>query len=394
MKISIKITAIFAALLIAFPSGAQVESQDGWYATNKAQDLAILYFGATWRNKWTVEDFAPIVTHTFMDGRTEWFFPNFLFHEYDYNGKAFWIDNRKETGNQQDWENWINQLFKSDRGLHALDDCIEQYKKIIGMPPFKHKVVIGIPIPVKDFMDWGKVNGRNLYFSRDNDRVAAVKWYIGTVLSRFRQEGFRNIEIDGFLWLEERTKGTESIIRHVSDILHQSGMLFYWVPYFNAIGGLQWREYGFDIAYLQPNYFFRVGILDKSRLEETCQTARKYGMGLEFEFDYQYFDDRDTFLPRAIDYLDSFERNGVFQNSAIAYYFGAKALNRLAASKDPIDMQLLDRWAGYVVERNKRRLGQPTSGQYKTNGDNVQYGRTPPNLKRGNRKLNPEDWHF
>ena len=396
MNKTIKTIVSLLLLLVALPTQAQVSSQNGWYATNKTQDLALIYFGASWRNKWTVDDFKPIVTHTFIDGHTDWFFPGFLFLELDYNGKTIGLGFGKENATRLDWEKYINQHFMADRGFHALDECIEQYKRIIGPPPFKHKIVVVIPTPVKDFMDWGKANGRNLYFSRDNDRVAAVKWYIDTFLARWRQEKFKNIELDGFYWNEESTRGVASIVRPVSEVVHKTGLLFYWIPYFNAYGALSWRELGFDIAYLQPNYFFRPGRLDKSRLEETCKTARQYGMGLEFEFDHQYFDDKNTFYPRAIDYLDSYERNGVWQYSAVAYYFGAKTLNQLAASNELIDKQLLDRWAGYVVERNNRNRSQSASNSSKVNtgSDNTQYGRTPPNLKRGNRKLNPEDWRF
>lgn len=44
------------------------------------------------------------------------------------------------------------------------------------------------------------------------------------------------------------------------------------------------EKLGFDTAFLQPNHFFSKDIPD-IRLDQACNTARKFGMGLEMEFD-------------------------------------------------------------------------------------------------------------
>lgn len=392
MKHIILRISILALIIQASQASAQITTENGWYATNELQDIALIYYGATWRNKGTVEDFKPLVTHTFADGHTDWFFPGFLFLELDYNQVTFCPGFGKRNATRNDWERYLDQQFLANRGLKALDACITMCKNQLGEPPFRHKVVIGIPSPVKDNMDWGEVNGRKLYFNRANDRLIAAKWYIDNFIKRFAQAQIKNIDVEGFYWIDESTKNAGDVIRPVADYIHSIGKRFYWIPYFNAPGRFSWRELGFDIAYLQPGYFFHPGKVDKSRIDEACKLARQNGMGLEFEIDQRHLEKRDQFKGRAAAYLDAFDKNGVFENSAIAYYFSAKTVNMLASSKIQEDIALLDRWASFVAQRNKRHQAKDTTPS--SNQDNSIYNRTPPNLKKGNRKLNPEDWHF
>lgn len=395
-RIILLITLAMSMLLITPTTSAQITAVKGQYAHNEMQDLALVYMGATWRNKWTVDDFKPLVAHTFTDGHTDWFFPGFLFLELDYNTKTLCPGFGKVNPTKDDWQSYINQHFSATRGFAALDACIEEYKSQIGAPPFKHKIVMCIPSPLKNDTQWGKVNGKKLDFSKSEDRFAAVKWYIDEFINQFRNKHYKNIELEGFYWLDESTGNARNVIISTSTYLHRAGMRFYWIPFFTAAGRFEWKELGFDIAYLQPNYFFHPNKVSKDRLAEACKLARENGMGLEFEMDQRHLEMREKFAHRAADYFDAFDANGVFENSAIAYYFQGKTINLLAASTVSEDKDLLERWASRVAKRNKKTHqvsynSNTTSG---TNNPSSQTGNTPPGLKTGTRKLNPEDWHF
>ena len=50
---------------------------------------------------------------------------------------------------------------------------------------------------------WGALDGRQLDFNRNEDRIAACKWYIDRVRERFARGSYEHIELAGFYWLRE-----------------------------------------------------------------------------------------------------------------------------------------------------------------------------------------------
>ena len=133
------------------------------------------------------------------------------------------------------------------------------------------------------------------------------------------------------------------------DFIH-SGTLEYQKEQTNVL-----KELGFDIAYQQPNHFFKASIPDK-RLEEACQSAATLNMGMELEFDERaLFDAKDSFYNRLVAYIDHFERQQAFRTSAMAYYSGNHAVLDMYKSTNPKDHEVMDRLANLIVSRRGKQ---------------------------------------
>lgn len=99
---------------------------------------------------------------------------------------------------------------------------------------------------------------------------------------------------------------------------------FYWIPSFEAVGYKNWRQLGFDVAMMQPNYAFTAGgqVLGPQRLTETAELAAHYGLGFEMEFPYAVLNPGAT-APNTNTYLqyqDAALAYGYSQNVPLAWY--------------------------------------------------------------------------
>ncbi|MCK9910445.1 DUF4855 domain-containing protein, partial [Microbacteriaceae bacterium K1510] len=74
------------------------------------------------------------------------------------------------------------------------------------------------------------------------------------------------------------------LIREMASLVHDQSLRYYWIPYFGATGLAEWRELGFDYAFVQPNFYSDKPI-PVDRIEATLAVANKYGMGIEVEGD-------------------------------------------------------------------------------------------------------------
>ena len=183
-KILYLLTALI--LMVPFHSSKAGGNEGNKYKTNKIRDLALIYQGGVQRIDWTPDQFVPYVTHQFADGTKEWLFDGFLFLEFaDGKGSTYAYGYTKKQARKTEWEWLLDRIFEKGKALDALDQCIEQEKKEIGKPRFKHKVVLGIAIPLSKQKDWGSIDGTPLDFNRQADQVKAAQWYIDQWMSRF-----------------------------------------------------------------------------------------------------------------------------------------------------------------------------------------------------------------
>lgn len=385
------ITVLFSLNIFAQP---MVELNR--YASNELNDIVLMYYGASNREKWTTNQVSHFVTHTFKDGHTEWLFPAFLYMEFKIADKDIMLapGYAKIPATKTDWQWLVDRYFAKGEGLDALNKAIQNAKVKLGEPPFKHKVILGIPTPIKGQTNWGKTN-RGLNFNKVDDRIDAVMWFVDNVLNRFKSAHFENIELEGLYWIDEDMETGAELFPSLSKLIKNKGVKYYWIPYYFAKGSARWLYYGFDYGYIQPNYFFSLD-RPKSRLEEACVKAKRYGHALEIEFDERHFSQRNTFGKRLEDYLDVFEKNGIFDSCALAYYCGNAAFLKLSQSRDPYDVQLLDRLSGFIVKRNKK------SPAYKAPSNNTANNIPSQQKKDGTNKsvkkkynwTDPEYWHF
>lgn len=335
------------------------------YQTTGIQDLALIYQGGSHRLDWTVDEFRPYVVNHFADGTKDWLFDGFLFLEFkDGSGRNYTVGYEKLNARKGEWAWLLDRIFEQGKSLSALDQCIGEQIREIGKPAFKHQVVLGLPEAIRDQKDWGELDGRVMDFSKEEDQIAATKWYIDELLERFKAAGYKHLELSGFYWVAEDTHHCADLTIPLSEYIHAKGKLFYWIPYWQAKGHEEWKRLGFDVAYQQPNHFFNHSIPD-SRLDDACATARRHGMAMEFEFDEKATADiPNSSYDRMVAYINHFEKNDVFNSSAVAYYCGNRGVLTLNESKNPKDKALMDRLARIIRMRHIMKYGFP--GKNKT----------------------------
>jgi hypothetical protein len=320
-------------------------------------DMVLVYQGGTQRVDWTQEEIRPYVVHTDQSGKNDWFFDGFLFLEFqDGQGTIFNPGNPGEQANKQKWEWLADRHFADGKAIKALNTCIAIAKTELGNPSFKHKVVIGLPEPFLDQKDWGEINGRSMDFSGQADRIAACKWYIDLLIRKFEESNLEHLELEGFYWVSEQMSTNRFITVDIGNYIREKGKMFFWIPYYMSTGFSQWKDYGFDIAYLQPNYFFNKDIGD-GRVQNACELAFTHNMGLEMEFDARALSDNAAnHRDRLITYINTFENQDVLKNSSIAYYEGGRGVYQFSRSSNPLDKELIDLLHSLVRERRVRML--------------------------------------
>ena len=127
--------------------------------------------------------------------------------------------------------------------------------------------------------------------------------------------GIRNIQLAGIYWFPEHGGFISTYMKQVAEYIHSKNLDYRWIPYYGAFGHADWKKYGFDYAYYQPNYCFSTTI-PRQRLYDACAEALSADMGLEVEFDSNYAFERN------VAYIDVYEELGILEKSNLAYYGG------------------------------------------------------------------------
>lgn len=353
-----------SALLMSCGSGCSkgecaAAVQDGpatEFRKNQIRDLVLVYQGnENRRPKWTVEDFVPYVSHKFADGHRDWTFDGILMLEFEDEEKAQFCPTVGKMAGKDSWQWYLDRLYEEGKGLDALDKCIDSLKTVIGDPGFKHKVVLSIPTAMLVMDNWGELDGRKLDFTKHEedgyaDCVAATKWYVDQIVDRFNQHKYKNLDLTGLYWINEDFIHTKDLTSHVAPLVKEKGLEFVWIPYFEARGFSNWKDQGFDIAYMQPNYLF--DNVSVARMKEAIDVSRHLNMAVELEMDANsLYDAENSNYSKFEEYLDYFDKMGVWDNSAIAYYTGTKGLILMAENPTPENQRIMDRMFSKIVER-------------------------------------------
>ena len=320
----------------------------------EVRDLVLIYDGGTHRKvNWDKEQFAPYVaTDATSDNQSEWLFDGFLFLEiFHDNNRGYATGYRKQGAQKEHWEGLIDKYLTQGRDIAALNEAIGDARQNIGGNFHRRKIVLSLPEPILGQTDWGEIDGIALDFNNDEDRLKACKWYIDLLIEKVKAANLENIQLCGFYWLAEHATETRTFVKRVADYIHQLDLDFYWIPYFKADGYERWAEWGFDHAYLQPNHFFNTQIED-SRIDETCSLAKAAEMSLEMEFDESALQQNGDRGGRMAAYIDSYERNGIFESKNIAYYQGNDAWSKLKSGTEQ-DQRLYKRLATIIAKRQR-----------------------------------------
>ena len=171
--------------------------------------------------------------------------------------------------------------------------------------------------------DFGDINGdgKSESLRTVDARIEAVKWYVRRFYEMYDPADYPNLEFAGWYWFHESIdtfEGDPEVIKGTSDYLHTIGDQLFWIPYFCAEGYQTWKDVGFDVCCMQPNFAFdeRVGI---KRLETAADIIRMNNMCIEIEADYRALDN-DVFFRKYLGYLAGGVEFGYMKDSLHMYY--------------------------------------------------------------------------
>jgi hypothetical protein len=282
-------------------------------------DLLLAYNcrGGPDEGKITVEQFLPYVAYYDRSGKmVDTFFDAYLFLPF----AAF--PHRTPDVTYKNWHWYVENTFAKGFNADALDIATGEVKKQLGLPDYKTKVFLSILYPFKTQTHFGDLygNGEQLDFSKQEDRLKAVKWIIDEQLKIYKERNYQNTELCGFYWFEEQLLTTDAgereMLRYATDYVHKLGYKVIWIPYFQANGYLVWRDYGIDYACMQPNYSFYNNETDWV-LYANERHIKKLGMAYEMEIGGT----SEVYIDRYNDYMRVGVETG-FMNSSHMYYQG------------------------------------------------------------------------
>jgi len=319
------------------------------------RDIMLVYAGS---NQWHRENFLPYVAYVDREGKPrDWFYDAYLFLMYGGapSGHAY-IDG--ET-NRKDWDFYLDEEFAPGREFEALDKTVELAARQMGAKPRTVPVIVMIPYPSAKQKDFGDVDGDGVTenLGADEGRRKVVAWFLRAFGERWEKAGFRHLKLWGFYWMNEGiAPPDEAIVKVTAQEIHALGYKFHWIPWFNAPGVEKWRELGFDLTIMQPNYAFIPAsgtrrVPDENRLTTAANMCRRLGMGIEMELNMgidmdanklALVDPRDRvnlrlYLDHGDDALDGYQDGAVR-----AYYQGYNAIAGLCYSSDPALRQFYD----------------------------------------------------
>lgn len=372
-----KIASITLTLLsLAFPSANAQEM-----SAEDVNDMVLIWIGGHARSEWNKEMFTPYVVHKFQDNHRSWLFDGFLMiegqlQELDEKGNLVQMYSLGESNDyparKEHWEYILDkQLGLIDgTGCKALDETIGELIPVLGQPATKHKVVMMQCIPKGFAANWGEINGKKINFGVAAEKIEAMKWYTDLVIEKFNACNFKNIVLDGIYWVREDITDQEVVlVEGMTPYYKEKGLKSYWIPWFHASNLDKWQDLGFDMTYQQPGYFFDVS-RPIDRLEQACEDAWEYSMGIELEFEGNcvvgyddkrvtvpqhnsaLFDNSEVYHQRFIDYIDYLEEYAIFDFMQMAYYSGYQAVYDFAKSQNQKDKLTMDRLASIIEKRH------------------------------------------
>ena len=299
---------------------------------------------------------------------SQWLFDGYLLLTIkNSEGRSFGPGYSDTPTNQKDWLSLLD--YYCSTLIPLLDESAAAAAQQVGSFPRRLKVAIMVPFPPYGQLGWGVIDGETVSFDNNASRIKACEWYIDTAVEYFKAGGFENVELCGFYWFNESLGMSDSekvdlpMIRTVADYIHSKNTCFYWIPYYDIYNYStselgKWKEYGFDMTYYQPNYFFRSDA-ENTRIETAVSRAHAAGAGMEMEFDWRAIswysgDDAASmkYSQRMERYITEFESSGVWDQDFVAYY-EAGAFLYFYDSKNPTDVKLYNLLTGKITARQK-----------------------------------------
>lgn len=296
----------------------------------------------------TVEDLRPYVGYYDSKGNIkDFFFDSYLFLpcvQYGPSGARMHADEANPT-KAIDWTSYVEDTFAAGCNVNALDAAFGNAKTALGNKDKKAGVFLTILYPTRTATNFGTLGGKDLNFSKKEDRKYAIKWIIDEQLRLYSEAGYENLELVGFYWLEEylmsysHTQEDRELFKFTSEYLHSLGLKFIWIPWYCANGYKNWKDLGIDAACMQPNLFWMKDP-DLGRVEQSIAISSQYGLSMEMELDHRVFTSDDHF-ERYLTYLEDGMNCGAMNSVKMYYQDGKTGVYYTASANSGIRHRLV-----------------------------------------------------
>ncbi|MDN4608065.1 DUF4855 domain-containing protein [Sporosarcina highlanderae] len=230
----------------------------------------------------------------------------------------------KNLANYSDWKWFSDKLFSPSGPLQPLNGAAMAANR-------KAKVYIGIPYPKRNgnLIDQnGKVVPNTLAA-----RKQMVNWYISTIEQQWKRAGFSNLTLTGYYWVNETVihADDELLVTDTAATIHKLNKRFIYAPHARTTNFQNWKYYGFDGAYLQPNTF-RLNLGDpKARLHKAFLEAQIKGSSITLEIDTYSPHQMGAGLPNFETYLEFAKR---YDLQGFLLYQGTEMVYRMGTLKN------------------------------------------------------------
>ncbi len=341
---------------------------------NYLSHLILMYGDA--RHPWSVDGMKYYVAHLNRTGSPDdWFFDSFLFLNLKASsGNDFCADVNLGTtmagegdffaacsprpANRADWDEFLEFTLGNRGAVETLDETIEDCVAKIGSGPGRQRnVVLMVPYPHVTQRDFGPVPGNSgsLDFTtrRQNlakasaQRLEAAQWMVDEIVSRWNGNRRRHLHLLGVYWMFEtiyRAWDVDDhwVLKELRRHVNRRGLKFLWIPFWSSYNIHlldNYRDYYFDLAFLQPNYmFYRSG----RSIREAADAARVRNAGIEIEY-YLDLDEpiaiRDERQSRFREFMNGGVEFGYMLQSACAHFQGSGALARMHGHAEPVERE-------------------------------------------------------
>lgn len=336
-------------------------------------NLALCYGGSAHRSPylWDQDRFAAHTTFTDTEGREHWLFDAFLAIEFvdTERNMSYMLGNGRPSADKTSWTALVDYWFDSENGFAALDRAVGEAAERLGEPATTRKVVMTLPDPIiyKNYKDtqsstayWGFLDGKQMDFSKAEDRRQVLRWYIDEVRKRWHNASYRNLEFIGFYIISEdlatpgygwsaELKHWEDIYPEISDYIHSCNETLTWIPY-NSAGGYQnWKTFGIDYAMMQPNYFWH----PEYNMDTYMSIVKSNGLSMEFELDEKILsgsEGSDAYRTRFYKYMSMCREMELYGKRELSYYFGTNDFYNLSKSGSQKDIDLYQNLCNFIIE--------------------------------------------
>ena len=303
---------------------------------NGASDLCLLYQRAD-RNSYTVDTLLPYLAYVDTEGKIkDVMFDSFLFL---MSGDMPSGHNPLGEMNMKDMQWTIDNMFKEGYNMLALEETAGKVKNELNLgDDFKYGVVVTIydidpqGLAFGDIDGDGKVDATNTL----EKRLKVFEWYMETFEAKFAEYNFQNIEFVGYYWYREgvyQEHDQPELIRRTGDLARARGYYLSWIPWYCAPGASNWKDYGFDMVCMQPNYVFDTEV-PEGRLDQAAHMIQFYGTGVEIEIGYNAMQN-PVLRNRYFEYLSGGVKYGYMKDCMHMYYQEILVYYDTAKSPDP-----------------------------------------------------------